>query len=273
MLQEFSQAEIDQFYADFPNNYKEYEKTNQDAVDTLYAAIDFSKFKDQMIKFKGGITDTKLEDQTKIDDDLKVSSLNFDAINAEPLDDPAYKWQKVVNINKPDFQGEVFSRPRGDKTAGVQLIRMNITFKNVKKDWHLKAFEDGPPFKNMKERRTVEEISDKEKIIYVKLSLGLMSDRDQYINKKIVDNGDGTTSMIMHSVEGDKYPITPGVVRIEMFKSQKLKQVGDDLFVQDISSFDFKGYFPMRLMSMMMGSMMPKALGDINEVYNKFRSQ
>jgi hypothetical protein len=46
MLQDFSQDEIDQFYEDFPNNYKEYEKTNQDAVDTLYAAIDFSKFKE-----------------------------------------------------------------------------------------------------------------------------------------------------------------------------------------------------------------------------------
>ena len=93
------------------------------------------------------------------------------------------------------------------------------------------------------------------------------------MNKKIVENDDGTTSMNIESIEGDKYPITPGIVRIEMFKSQKIKQEGDDLFVQDISSFDFKGYFPMRLMTMMMGSIMPKAIGELDEKYNAYRNK
>ena len=55
---------------------------------------------------------------------------------------------------------------------------MNLTFKNVKKEWHLDAFKDGPPIKNIKERRVVEEISATEKIIYLKMNMGLMSDRD-----------------------------------------------------------------------------------------------
>jgi hypothetical protein len=79
--------------------------------------------------------------------------------------------------------------------------------------------------------------------------------------------------MNIESVEGDQYPVTPGVVRIEMFKSQKLKQEGDDLHVQDISSFDFKGYFPMRLMSMMMGTMMPKAIAEINSKFDAYRNK
>ena len=103
MLQEFTQDEIDQFYADFPNSYKEYEKTNIDAVDILYAAIDFAKFKDQMLKFKGGVQDLKPEERSKLADDFKVTDLNFEAINAEPVDDPAYKWQKVVTVNKPGW--------------------------------------------------------------------------------------------------------------------------------------------------------------------------
>lgn len=272
MLQDFSQDEIDQFYEDFPNNYKEYEKTNQDAVDTLYAAIDFSKFKEQMIKFKGGIQDQAPEDQSKMSDDFKVSGLNFDTIDAEPLDDPAYKWQKICSFEKPEYKGEVWARPRTDRGVGVSLIRMNAVMKNVKKEWHLDVLKDGPPMKNMKERKVIEEISENEKIIYVKMNMGMMSDRDQYVNKKVVENDDGTTSLSIQSVEGDKYPVNPGTVRIEMFKSQKLKQVGDDLHVQDISSFDFKGYFPMRLMSMMMGSMMPKMIGELNEKYKPYRT-
>ena len=178
MLQDFSQDEIDQFYEDFPNEYKEFEKTNQDAVDTLYAAIDFSKFKEQMLKFKGGIKDLKPEEQTKLTDDFKVSSLNFDQLAAEPLDDPAYKWQKVVSLDKPQYHGEVWARPRGDKTAGVSILRMNLVFKNVKKEWHLDVLKDGPPIDNVREKRVVEEFSEHDKIIYIKMNMGLMSDRD-----------------------------------------------------------------------------------------------
>jgi hypothetical protein len=131
-----------------------------------------------MIKFKGGIQDQKQEDRTKMADDFKVSGLNFDAIAAEPLDDPAYKWQKVISVDKPDYKGEVYARPRGDKTAGVSLIRMNLVFKNCKKEWHLDIMKDGPPMKNIRERRVVEERSENDKIIYVKMNMGLMSDRD-----------------------------------------------------------------------------------------------
>ena len=272
MLQQFTQDDIDQFYTDFPNNYKEYEKSNQDAVDTLYAAIDFSKFKEQMIKFKGGVQDLKPEDQKKMDDDFKVTGLNHDAICAEPLDDPAFKWQKVISLDKPEYKGEVWARPRGDKTTGVSLLRMNLVFKNVKKEWHLDVLKDGPPVKNMKERRVVEEVSENDKVIYIKMNMGLMSDRDHYVSKKISENDDGSTSLLLESLQGDKYPITPGAVRIEMYKSQKLRQEGEDLHIQDVSSFDFKGYFPMRLMSMMMGSMMPKVIGEINGQFDDYRN-
>ena len=45
-----------------------------------------------------------------------------------------------------------------------------------------------------------------------------------------------------------------------MFKAIKVEQVGPDVELTDFSSMDMKGYFPMRLMNMMIGSMMPKML-------------
>lgn len=176
-----------------------------------------------MIKFKGGVQDLKPEDQKKMADDFKVTGLNHDTICSEPLDDPAFKWQKVISIDKPQYTGECWARPRGDKTTGVSLIRMNLVFKNVKKEWHLDVLKDGPPVKNMKERRVVEEVSENEKIIYIKMNMGLMSDRDHYVKKVISENDDGSTSLLLESVQGDKYPTTPGAVRIEMYKSQKLR--------------------------------------------------
>ncbi len=34
----------------------------------------------------------------------------------------------------------------------------------------------------------------------------------------------------------------------------------EDLLITDYSNIDFKGYFPMRLMNMMIGSVMPKGI-------------
>lgn len=62
------------------------------------------------------------------------------------------------------------------------------------------------------------------------------------------------------NVEHDDYPEQPGVVRMQMFKAVKVEQVGNDVELTDFSSMDMKGYFPMRLMNMMIGSMMPKML-------------
>lgn len=136
-----------------------------------------------------------------------------------------------MTIDKPGYCGEVWARPRGDKSGGVSIVRMNLTFKGVKKEWHLDLLKDGPPVSNLKERKVVEIISENEKIIYIKMNMGLMSDRDQFVNKKVTHNDDGTSLLEIKSVEGDKYPMTPGAVRIEMFKSQLLKQEGDDLKV------------------------------------------
>lgn len=45
LFQNFAEPTVKAFYSDFANNFKEYEKINQDAVDTLFGFTDFNKFK------------------------------------------------------------------------------------------------------------------------------------------------------------------------------------------------------------------------------------
>ena len=52
----------------------------------------------------------------------------------------------------------------------------------------------------MKERRVVEEVSENDKVIYIKMNMGLMSDRDHYVSKKISENDDGSTSLLLESL-------------------------------------------------------------------------
>jgi hypothetical protein len=52
----------------------------------------------------------------------------------------------------------------------------------------------------------------------------------------------------------------PGVIRMQMFKAVRVEQVGEDIHLTDFSSMDMKGYFPKRLMNMMLGTMMPKMI-------------
>jgi hypothetical protein len=70
-------------------------------------------------------------------------------------------------------------------------------------------------------------------------------------------------------------PEVPGVLRMDMFITCKLRQdpeKPDDLLLTEYSNFDMKGYFPSRIMNMVIGSIVPKMqkemrqkLGDVQK--------
>ena len=124
----------------------------------------------------------------------------------------------------------------------------------------MESMAQGPPGESFKERKVLVDTPD-EKIIYSRMSMGkFMSDRDQVIRKMNTPQPDGSILVTVENVEHPDAPEVPGVVRMQMFKAVKVEQVGEDIHLTDFSSMDMKGYFPMRLMNMMIGSMMPKML-------------
>jgi hypothetical protein len=54
-----------------------------------------------------------------------------------------------------------------------------------------------------------------------------------------------------------------------MFKAMMLKQEGEDLRIVDFSNMDLKGYFPVRIMNMMMGTIMGKGIPKLRKTINE----
>ena len=99
------------------------------------------------------------------------------------------------------------------------LIRMDVIYKNCQKEWQLEVMKDGPPVDQLRERRNLKQISDDEKLMYVRTKMPVMSDRDYIMHFKREYNDDGSVLTTMQSVETEDIPVPANVVRCDMFKS------------------------------------------------------
>ncbi len=61
------------------------------------------------------------------------------------------------------------------------MIYTELNFKNTPKAHYLEMMKSGPPFENCKEQKIIKVKSDKEKLMYFRMSIPFMSDRDNLI--------------------------------------------------------------------------------------------
>ena len=263
----FSDQEISQFYADFKADFKTYKTKNPDAYEILLSSIDFVKFKEQMLKFSKGSVDVEQEDIEpavgKLGEDL------FWDFYREDLKDPKNQWRKALNLDfaKHGFSGVVHQKPSPFPGTAVDLLRMDLRFKNVsKQDW-FDSLKDGPPMKNVKESTIIEQLSETEHIMYMRIAMPVMNDREIVMRSKMLDLNDKESLMVLQSVKHKAKPIQKSIVRAQMFKLQMVRQDEEnpaDLLVTDITNFDMQGYFPSRLMNMVMANVISKGVVDIS---------
>jgi hypothetical protein len=156
------------------------------------------------------------------------------------------------------------------------MIKMDLKMKNSKVEHMVEMMRCGPPLENLIERRVVNKISEEEDILYLKIKMpGFMSTRDNLVKKTMSKMPDGATLLTIKSTGGDEVPEQAGVVRIEMFKTQQYRQDPEnpeDLLITDFTTMDMKGYFPMRIMNMMLGTMMPKSVAKMSETLEKVKN-
>ena len=69
LVEKFSQEEIKAFYESFVANHKEYEKINEQTVESLFEFKEFSLFKKKMLAYKRGMDDGTLKKETTEDTD------------------------------------------------------------------------------------------------------------------------------------------------------------------------------------------------------------
>ena len=109
----------------------------------------------------------------------------------------------------------------------------------------------------MKELRDIEQIDKDTKVVYWRFKMPMMTDRDNVIqihNREI----DGKEFFVVKTVERDDVPEVPGVVRMFM-NSRGLISINkespdDTIDYTELSYFNLKGYFPARLMNMVIAS-------------------
>lgn len=161
---------------------------------------------------------------------------------------------------KDGYTGVAYRRPI--EGSNGNMIMTDLRFIGVKKEWYLELMKNGPPTDNIIERKILKENGPDEKYIYVRVKMGgFISDRDNIVRKSLKHFDDGSTLMTIESVYDQNVPEKNGVIRIDVFKTVKLRQdpeKPEDLLLTDYSTMDLKGYFPPRLMNMMMGTMLPK---------------
>ena len=87
-----------------------------------------------------------------------------------------------------------------------------------------------------------------------------MSVRESVIAIDMINLDDGRTFIITKAIEHPDYPITKKMIRVDVYTAGHCYQDGDDTRYLEFAYFDMKGWFPTRLMNMLIGSMASEQL-------------
>lgn len=123
----YDQDSVGAFYMDFKDNFKEYEKEDAEAVETLFSFTDFNKFKTQMLQCKTGQIDYKREEASNPDYSQKGEEYYYKVI-AEDLKDKNLNWRMKLDHHDKDLDMVIHQRPtEGDD----HMVRVDITMRGI----------------------------------------------------------------------------------------------------------------------------------------------
>lgn len=260
-----SNAEIEQFYEDFKQDMKLYEQEDLDTVDILYSMVDFVKFKKSMLTYvKGAINTTATKEEESEQNQLMTTAgstseeqyADFQSIMNEPLEGKDSLWKKKSERKEFGKHGWTYSIFQKKQPGKTDILRINASFKGIKKDQLLKYYLNPPPGQQqmIKEQRTIERIDENTTIDYWRFKMPMMSDRDNVMSIHQSLTPDGSEFLYIKTVERDDCPPVPGVVRMFLFTrglvSINKESPEDTIDYTEISYFNLNGYFPARLMNM-----------------------
>lgn len=126
----------------------------------------------------------------------------------------------------------------------------------MKKEQLLQYYLNPPPGQQnmIKEQRTIERIDENTTIDYWRFKMPMMSDRDNVMSIHQSLTPDGSEFLYIKTVERDDTPPVPGVVRMFLFTrglvSVNKESPEDTIDYTEVSYFNLNGYFPARLMNM-----------------------
>ena len=192
------------------------------------------------------------------------------AFNAEDLNDKALGWKKKVHQQafKDGYKTTVYQRKQ--KGQAGDLLRIEGEFQNITVaevvDYYLNPPTDGGVYKDFK---TLEKMDNGDVIIYFRIGMPMMSDRDNVLHSSMKEI-DGGTFLNMRTVDHPAAPQVAKVVRMYNHILTYLKQEGDNVTMLDFEYLNLKGYLPASLMNMAIASETAKEFKNMmNYIYAK----
>ena len=114
---------------------------------------------------------------------------------------------------------------------------------------------------HVKEIRIVEKHDDgTPKLMYSRSKMPMMTERENLVEQYKKDLGDGRTLFLSRSVDRPEFPRTKNAIRMDMFKASVFHEEDGDLKLIEYSNFNLGGYFPTKLLNMVMANMMSKGM-------------
>lgn len=180
-----------------------------------------------------------------------------------------------MTINEEGLKIKMYQRPHD--LGPLDLIRIDARMNGIRKDTILDMLDKPPQAnqKTIKEFRCVQKFNDYHRIMYTRIKLPLMTEREQLVNFELQDIDDtdddprkGKRIICIQSINHPDFPVTPEKVRSDVFKVHMHWQAldnPDDLEYIEFFNFDLKGYMPMRMMNMVISSALSKGIRQVHK--------
>ena len=232
-----------------------------------------------MIKFKSGIKGdgTFVDEKAKTMEeskDFEDPEAFYNSLLAENCD-AAKGWVKSLDMKETDkvpVSMQMHMRPIEGRS--IKMIRTDAVFKGIDKSQFVGFMDD---FQNNRSDPNIIKMETFEKkdgyqILYIQSKMPMMmTNRDSLLSLEKIDKEDGRLLFVIRTVKRDDLmPEQEGFIRMEQCKASMSEQKGEDLHMTEFSNMNLKGYFPVRLMNMVLGSMIQAGIG---QMYEKMKAQ
>jgi len=140
LREDFSDDDIKSFYKTFKDCLPDYEKINNETVDTIFGFTDFEKFKQTILTYKRGLDQGATPAKVDAKDSLPLHAMVgkdkehllkiFDDLNAEDTTDKKNGWKKTLEIKEKDgLKCLVQQRPIPGRN--VNLFKNETMFRGI----------------------------------------------------------------------------------------------------------------------------------------------
>jgi len=145
----------------------------------------------------------------------------------EDLKDPDLKWRQTMKHKDKQVEYTMYQRP--NKAGGVDLVRIDQVYHDMPMEAFLEMVHRDTRPENAVVFDDLEIVSEKEKIIYARLKIPFMSEREAIIRMKREDLDDGSAIVIVRTMDEHKdVPLNPKYVRNEMMVARWFKPVKEN---------------------------------------------